>query len=75
MINVDLNLKKAKKCNVHRLSLKHIAERRTRCRILYKKHLSKEKWEKIVTIVESWVYLNDCNKKEPFIIVKEEKKF
>lgn len=63
MINVDLNLKKAKKRNVHRLSLKYIAERRTRCRILYEKHLSKEKWKKIVTIDESWVYLNDCNKK------------
>lgn len=63
MINVDLNLKKAKKRNVHRLLPKHIAERRTRCRILYEKHLSKEKWKTIVTIDESWVYLNDCNKK------------
>lgn len=63
MINVDLNLKKSKKCNVHRLLPKHIAERKTRCRILYEKHLSKEKWKTIVTIDESWVYLNDCSKK------------
>lgn len=44
MINVDLNLKKARKRNVHCLSPKHIAECKTHCRILYEKHLFKEKW-------------------------------
>ena len=63
IINVDLNLKKAKKCNVHRLLPKHVVDRRTRCRKLYENHLSGDKWKNVVTIDESWVYLSDCNRK------------
>ena len=42
-VNSDLNFKKAKENNAHRLSQRHIYECRTRCRILYKNHVSGEK--------------------------------
>ena len=62
LINSDLSLKKAKKFSVHRLSLKHIAHCKTRCRKLYENHLSEEK-RKNVKINESMVYLSDYRKR------------
>lgn len=63
IINQDLQLKKAKKHNVHQLLPRHVAQRKTFCRILYENHLAGDKWKYIVTLDEAWVYLNDCNKK------------
>jgi hypothetical protein len=63
IINKDLNLIKAKKYKVHRLLPRHVTERKTRCRLLYEKHLAGERWKYVVTIDEAWIYLNDCNKK------------
>lgn len=30
-------------------------------------HFSGEKWKQIVTTDETWIYLNDCNKKDRLI--------
>jgi len=48
---------------VHRLTAKHIAERKTNSRLLYENYLSCEKWKNVVTIDEGWIYLSNCNKK------------
>ena len=43
VVNPNLKLEKAKKYYVHRLSQRHMHERRTLCRYLCEKHLSGEK--------------------------------
>ena len=74
MIHQDLQLKKVKKHNVHQLLLRHVAQRRTFCRILYETYLPGDKWKYIVTIGEAWVYLRDCNEKEFCFLSKTKRK-
>lgn len=74
IINQDLQLKKAKKHNVHRLLPRHVAQRKTCCRILYENYLAGDKWKYVVTLDEAWVYLNDCNKKKVHLLSQARRK-
>lgn len=42
ILNTDLNFNHPKKHNFYRLSQRHFAERKTRYRILYEKHLRRK---------------------------------
>ena len=53
---------------------KHIAERRTNCRLLYEHHLAAERWKFVVTLDETWVYLNNCDKKRSIYYKKRGEK-
>lgn len=72
-MNSDLKLKKASKFCL-RLT-RNITHQKIRYNLRYKNHLSGEKWKKIISHDEAWMYLNDCNKKGNFITIKEEKIF
>lgn len=63
IIKSDLKLIKTKKHDVHRLTPKHVSQRKTMCRLLYENYLAGEKWKYVVTIDEAWIYLSDCNRK------------
>lgn len=62
IIKQNLGLVKRHKAKVHKLTSKHIHERKTNCRKLYERHLAGDRWKKIVTLDEAWIYLNDTNK-------------
>ena len=53
IVSSDLSLKKAKKYKFHRFCQRHIYKRKTRCRTVYEKHLSEEKWKNVITIVRA----------------------
>ena len=66
IINQDFQLKTTEKHNVHQLLHRHMTQRKTSCKILFKKYLAGVQWKCIVTFIETWIYLRDCNKrKEP----------
>ena len=73
IVNQDLQLKKAKKHNVHQLLPKQMAKRRTFCKIPYENYLAGDKQKYIVALDEARVFLNDCDKKNVFIIENEKK--
>lgn len=62
IIKKNLGLVKRHKSRGHKLTARHIAERKTHSRKLYEEHLSGEKWKNVVTLDEAWIYLTDCNK-------------
>ena len=58
----------------YRLLPRHIAERRTNCRLLYENHLSGEKWKFVVTLDETWVHLSYCGDKRAIFYKKRGEK-
>ena len=62
IIRKDLKLRNCRKGRVHKLLPRHVKERKTNCRKLYEKYLAGEKWKSVVTLDETWVYLDTCNK-------------
>ena len=62
IIKQDLGLKKRHKAKGHKLSPRHIQERFTNARKLYEQYLSGDKWQRVVTLDEAWIYLDDTNK-------------
>jgi len=62
VIAQDLGLQKRKKARGHKLSPRHIAERKTVARKFYEHYLARDKWKFVATLDEAWIYLSDCNK-------------
>ena len=52
----------------------HDISRHTRCRILYEKHLSRQKRKNVITMDESRMYVNECNKKRSIYYHQREEK-
>ena len=67
IMNQDLQLKKAKKYNVHQLLSSDVVQHRAFYRNLYQNYLVGNKWKYIVTLDEVETYQNYCNKKRLFI--------
>ena len=70
IIHDDLALKTRKKIKLHWLNDNHIANRKTNARKLTRKYVRPENYEFLVTIDESWLYLDDCNQSNPVCYVK-----
>lgn len=51
-----------------------MAECNTRCKILYKNHLSQRKWRSVSTIAKPWLYFGNCNRKRLMYHYKKKKK-
>ena len=62
IIHEDLGLKTVKKPTLHALQERHINSRLINARKLTRKVIRPENYEFLVTLDESWIYLNDCNK-------------
>ena len=75
-ITQNLQLKKAKMHNVHKLVPRHVAQRRIFRRTQYESYVTGDKWRHIVNFDVAWVYLRTATttKKDQFTIEKEEKK-
>lgn len=70
VIHEDLALKTRKKAKGHRLNERQIANRKTNVRKLSRSYVNSKHYEFLVTIDESWLYLDDCNKTNPICYVK-----
>lgn len=57
-----LKLRMVFKSRGHVLTAAHRRDRKTRCRRLYERHLSGDKWKFVATHDEAWIYLADCGK-------------
>jgi len=62
IIKENLELEKISKPFVHKLSPRHISERKTNARKLYENYLAADTWKFVVTLDEAWLYLSDTNK-------------
>jgi hypothetical protein len=58
IIHQDLALNTKFKRVVHRLTQKHIRERKTCSRLLYENYLAADRWKFVVTLDEAWLYLS-----------------
>jgi hypothetical protein len=67
-------IRNPKKTKVHVLSDAHKANRKVNCRKLYDRHLSGSKYEFVVTLDETYIYLNYCNGRREICYVKRGEK-
>ena len=70
IIHEDLDMVTRKKTKVHSLTDLHKQNRFTNCRKLYERNLAEDKWEYLVTLDESWLYLSYCNGQRQICYVK-----
>ena len=70
IIHEDLKLKTRRKTKVHSLNDRHKQIRKTNCRKLYEDHLAADKWKYVVSLDETWVYLNNCDRQTKICYVK-----
>ena len=70
IIPEDLFLRSSKKPKLQVLKPKHIESRKKNARKLSRDIVRQENYEFLVTLDESWLYLNNCNKGEPILYLK-----
>lgn len=73
IIHEDLGLKTRKKAKLHQLNERQIQIRKTNVRKLSRHHIRRENFEFLVTLDETWLYLDDCNGQNPVCYLKEGK--
>ena len=74
IIHEDLAMVTRRKSKVHKLTEKHMKNRKTNCRKLYENHLAGERSEFVVTLDEAFMYLSYCNGKSKICYVKRGEK-
>ncbi|PSN53934.1 hypothetical protein C0J52_12509 [Blattella germanica] len=65
-----MGLQRRHKVRGHLVKEQHIRDRFTNARKLYEHHLAGEKWQRVVSLDEAWVYLDDRQIPAPFSIVQ-----